>query len=84
MADQPSWKGAGRKKVRQNAAALDQQLIEKEDECLQKMVTIRLKMKKGCNAERCKPLNLLVPEVGIEPTLSQGKGDFESLLSNFI
>jgi hypothetical protein len=25
-----------------------------------------------------KPLIILVPEVGIEPTLSQGKGDFES------
>jgi hypothetical protein len=32
--------------VRQNAAGLDQQFIEKQDEWLQ-MVTICLKMKKG-------------------------------------
>jgi hypothetical protein len=47
VADQPSSKGACPKKVRQNAAAFDQQLIEKQDEWLQKMVTIRQKMKKG-------------------------------------
>jgi hypothetical protein len=32
VADQPSSKGACPKKVRQNAAAFDQQLIEKQDE----------------------------------------------------
>ena len=29
------------------------------------------------------PSICLVPEVGIEPTLPQGKGDFESLFSSF-
>jgi len=36
VADQPSSKGTGGpKKVRQNAAVFDQQLIEKQDEWLQ-------------------------------------------------
>ena len=34
--------------------------------------------KKRPQTSRLQPLNELVPEVGIEPTLSRGKGDFES------
>ena len=34
--------------------------------------------KKGCNLNSRNLLISLVPEVGIEPTLPRGKGDFES------
>ena len=34
--------------------------------------------KKGLRLFRLQSLDFMVPEVGIEPTLPQGKGDFES------
>jgi hypothetical protein len=36
------------------------------------------KLKRDCAFSGYNPFDFLVPEVGIEPTLPQGKGDFES------
>jgi len=46
-------------------------------------ITTPLKAKKGCNVKRCKPLILLVPGVGIEPTRCQTTRDFKSYFLGF-